>query len=139
MAKKARAMGTADPIDILFGRMLNEFARATIETATSDAADPIDAFFTNYPGFDYDASKEVWSEYRRMVQHFGWSSKSQEEQTGYAAFRHALVEQFGHMFGTSDSKLETLQHLCEKLDVTPVPGSITACKKVHRSIWTCEA
>ncbi|EFY94683.1 hypothetical protein X797_010620 [Metarhizium robertsii] len=98
------------------------------------ADDHIGTFFAAYPDFDYEPTNEVWSEYRRLVKHYGWKTKSQKEKEANAAFRIALVEQFGSIYGTDENKLEALQRLCEKLGIDPIPTSITACKKAIKRI-----
>ncbi|TWU71430.1 hypothetical protein ED733_002233 [Metarhizium rileyi] len=96
--------------------------------------DHIGLFFAGYGQFNYDATSEVWTEYRRMVQHFGWQPKGRRENTANNRFRAALVQQFGQLYGTDESKLETLQRLCEKLELYPVPASVTACKKAIKKV-----
>jgi hypothetical protein len=103
------------------------------------ADDHIGAFFAGYPDFDYEPTNEVWSEYLGLIHHYGWKAKSQKEKEANAAFRIALVKQFGSIYGTDDNKLEVLQRLCEKLDIDVIPTSITACKKVRGvTIWESE-
>lgn len=57
--------------------------------------------------------------------------QEQERKKANAAFRIALVEQFGSIYGTDENKLDALQRLCGKLGIDPIPTSITACKKVR--------
>ncbi|KAK9437953.1 transcription factor Zn, C2H2 [Metarhizium brunneum] len=44
------------------------------------ADDHIGTFFAAYPDFDYEPTNEVWSEYRRLVKHYGWNTKSKKEK-----------------------------------------------------------
>lgn len=97
------------------------------------ACDPIGKFFARYNQFDYDAHSEAWSEYHRMTAFFNWKKDGKKERAANALFREAIVSQFELLYGVNENKLATLQLLCLKLEVLPVPGSVTSCKKVVSS------
>ncbi|QPG95525.1 hypothetical protein C2857_001067 [Epichloe festucae Fl1] len=93
------------------------------------ASDPIGKFFARYNQFDYDPHSEAWSEYHRMCAFFNWKKDCKKERAANTLFRDAIVAQFGCLYGVDENKLATLQRLCEKLEVFPVPQSVTSCKK----------
>lgn len=95
--------------------------------------DHVASFFARYPRFDYEATHGVVSEYDRMVEYFGWRVGGKKMQRALPLFQKALVAQFGCLFGTDENKLENLQHLCEKLEISPIPANVTACKMVRHS------
>lgn len=98
------------------------------------ACDPIGKFFARYNQFDYDAHSEAWSEYHRMTAFFNWKKDGKKERAANALFREAIVSQFELLYGVNENKLATLQLLCLKLEVLPVPGSVTSCKKAISKI-----
>ncbi|KAG6034537.1 hypothetical protein E4U41_006513 [Claviceps citrina] len=95
---------------------------------------PIDLFFRRYNQFDYDPHGEAWAEYRRMTGFFHWKKDSEKERKANNLFREAVVAEFGALYGASEDKLDTLQRLCGKLEISPLPQSITACKKAIEKV-----
>lgn len=105
-------------------------AAATIG-AVVVAENHITAFFARFPQFDYEPANTASSENDRMVKHFGWNVGGNKWNRTFRLFHKTLLAQFTCLFGTDDNKLENLRHVCEKLDISPIPASITACKKVR--------
>ncbi|GAO15884.1 uncharacterized protein UV8b_07771 [Ustilaginoidea virens] len=96
---------------------------------------PTDAFFARFSQFDYDPAAEAWLEFERMVTSPTWSIYGVEVRAARRRLIAALVAQFDLAYGTrEEDKLETLQTLCGKLSLSPVPETITACKKAVRRV-----
>ncbi|KAG6030202.1 hypothetical protein E4U19_000557 [Claviceps sp. Clav32 group G5] len=108
----------------------NEACDAVVRTAG-----PIDRFFNRYNQFEYDPHSEAWGEFHRLCDFFGWLKGSREENAARNLFRQALVDEFGAIYGENDEKLDVLQQLCRKLDIDPIPQSITACKKAIKGVY----
>ncbi|KAG6182522.1 hypothetical protein E4U23_006467 [Claviceps purpurea] len=98
-------------------------------------AGPIDRFFNWYDQFGYDPHSQVWNEYNRLCGFFGWLKGSPEENAARNLFRQALVDEFGAIYGENDDKLDVLQQLCRKVEIDPIPQSITACKKAIKGVY----
>ncbi|KAG6289710.1 hypothetical protein E4U45_007537 [Claviceps purpurea] len=98
-------------------------------------AGPIDLFFSTYQQFNYDPHSKVWDEFNRLAKFYHWQQGSEEGKKARNLFRQALVDEFGANYGESDNKLDVLQRLCEKLEITPMPQSITACKKAIKGVY----
>ncbi|KAG6145213.1 hypothetical protein E4U28_001775 [Claviceps purpurea] len=98
-------------------------------------AGPIDLFFSTYQQFNYDPHSKVWDEFNRLAKFYHWQKGSEEGKKARNLFRQALVDEFGANYGESDNKLDVLQRLCEKLEITPMPQSITACKKAIKGVY----
>ncbi|KAG6291594.1 hypothetical protein E4U09_003856 [Claviceps aff. purpurea] len=96
---------------------------------------PIDLFFSTYQQFNYDPHSKVWDEFNRLAKFYHWQKGSEEGKKARNLFRQALVDEFGANYGESDNKLDVLQRLCEKLEITPMPQSITACKKAIKDVY----
>ncbi|KAG5939811.1 hypothetical protein E4U60_000743 [Claviceps pazoutovae] len=92
-------------------------------------AGPMDLFFSRYSQFDYDPHSQVWSEYNRLCGYFRWVKGSPTEKTTRKLFRQALVDEFGAIYGVDDNKLDVLQRLCEKLEINPLPQTLTNCRE----------
>ncbi|KAG5917826.1 hypothetical protein E4U42_007102 [Claviceps africana] len=97
-------------------------------------ARPIDTFFKQYQQFDYNPHAEAWSEYRRMSAFLKWTRNSKKERKANHLFREAIVAQFGALYGVDEKKLDDLQRLCEKLEISPMPQCISSCQKAVRSV-----
>ncbi|KAG6091188.1 hypothetical protein E4U31_007316 [Claviceps sp. LM219 group G6] len=96
---------------------------------------PMDRFFQRYDQFDYDPHSEVWGEFRHLCGFFGWLRNSPEENAARNLFQQALVDEFGAIYGENDEQLDVLQQLCRKLEIDPIPQSITACKKAIKGVY----
>ncbi|KAG6093807.1 hypothetical protein E4U31_006614 [Claviceps sp. LM219 group G6] len=90
---------------------------------------PIDLFFSKYQQFNYDPHSEVWREYNRMLNFFHWKKGNKKEKNARNLFKRALVDEFGAIYGEKDDRLDDLQLLCRKLEVDPLPQTITDCKE----------
>ncbi|GFP57733.1 hypothetical protein TASIC1_0009007000 [Trichoderma asperellum] len=93
------------------------------------ANDELGLFFAIYPQFEYDPQEKSWTAYNRLVDFFGWKTNSKKERKARDKFKKALVGRFGQLYGTDENKLEVLQDLCRKVGISPVPSTITTCKK----------
>ncbi|KAL6903960.1 hypothetical protein GGI43DRAFT_399274 [Trichoderma evansii] len=96
--------------------------------------DQLGLFFAIYPQFEYDPQEESWPAYHRLVEFIGWKTGSKQERKARENFRRALVGQFGQLYGADENKLEVLQNLCAKIGISPVPSTITACKKAIKKV-----
>ncbi|KAG6064142.1 hypothetical protein E4U32_000488 [Claviceps aff. humidiphila group G2b] len=72
---------------------------------------------------------EVWCEYNRMSNFFHWKKGNKKEKNARNLFKRALVDEFGAIYGEKDDRLDDLQLLCRKLEVDPLPQTITDCKE----------
>ncbi|KAG5980258.1 hypothetical protein E4U55_004238 [Claviceps digitariae] len=106
----------------------------TVSNALVKVEGPIDLFFRRYSNFDYNPQAEAWTEFYRMCGYFGWYGNNKKQAKARGVFREAIVAQFGAQYGTDENKLDILQGLCEKLEISPIPLSITACKKAVKSV-----
>jgi hypothetical protein len=96
------------------------------------AEDDIERFFASYPQFKYNANGESWAEYYRLAQFLQWKEDGKKERKARERFKKALVGQFTRLYGADENKLDTLQLLCEKIGISPIPNTITSCKAVCR-------
>ncbi|KAG5944996.1 hypothetical protein E4U53_006772 [Claviceps sorghi] len=122
-----------------FGTSYGVDTKATRDNALVRSEGPIDSFFKRYHQFQHNPHAEAWSEYHRMVSFFNWTTNNKKERRANRLFQEAIVAEFGASYGVDENKLDVLQRLCEKLEISPVPQSITSCKKVNPSFmsrWT---
>ncbi|KAG6165459.1 hypothetical protein E4U27_008388 [Claviceps purpurea] len=121
---------TASPLVRTVGPLVRT-ASPLVRTASPlvRTAGPMDLFFSRYSQFDYDPHSQVWSEYNRLCRYFRWDKGSPTEKTARKLFRQALVDEFGAIYGVDDNKLDVLQRLCEKLEINPLPQTLTDCRE----------
>ncbi|KAG5962290.1 hypothetical protein E4U58_003940 [Claviceps cyperi] len=96
---------------------------------------PMDQFFNRYSQFNYDPHSKAWSEFGRLAKFLRWKKGSKKENKAKNLFRQAMVDEFSANYGESDNKLDVLQRLCQKLEIYPMPQSITACKKAINGVY----
>lgn len=92
----------------------------------------MDAFFATYPSFTHEPEASYFTEFNRLLEHYGWSEKAHARRKALKRFRTALTVEFNTRFGTDHKDLEAWQNLCVVLGLEPVPESITQCRKVRR-------
>ncbi|KAI0310461.1 hypothetical protein OF83DRAFT_1088352 [Amylostereum chailletii] len=108
------------------------------DTATPsglNAGPPLQTFFDAYPTFTYDPSGSPIHEFGRMCQFFGWhNAYTTARKKAYTAFRRALVDEFNAKFGTDANKLAPWRALCQTIGISPIPESVTKCKKAMKAV-----
>ncbi|EHK50232.1 uncharacterized protein TrAtP1_007301 [Trichoderma atroviride] len=91
--------------------------------------DKLGRFFAVYCQFNYDPQEPSATAYSRLVAFYGWKTDSKKERKARKGFQKALADQFEQLYGHDDNKLDVLQILCGKIGISPVPNTITSCKK----------
>ncbi|OAL23579.1 hypothetical protein AYO20_10975 [Fonsecaea nubica] len=91
--------------------------------------DRIGDFFAEYPDFDYDESAEIWREFYRMCDEFGWDKRQDEKEEAMENFKSAMVQQFNDLYGTDRDDLNAWQSLCHVLNIVPMPVGLNDCRK----------
>ena len=95
-----------------------------------DANTPLDDFFADYPTFAYDRTKPVMAEFKRMCLQLGWNVGRGSGRAAHRAFKDALTRQFNEIYGTDIHSFEPWKKLCQILQISPIPETITECRKV---------
>ncbi|CAE7197176.1 unnamed protein product [Rhizoctonia solani] len=93
------------------------------------------AFFAQYPEFTYDPARPVLSELKRMKRVLKWDNKTWKSSGALAGLRRALVLQFNLTYGTDQNDLASWQNLCRAMRVTNIPETLSACKKLVKTIY----
>ncbi|KAL7924579.1 hypothetical protein ACQKWADRAFT_271065 [Trichoderma austrokoningii] len=96
--------------------------------------DELGQFFALYNQFDYDPQEASRVAYNRLVAFFGWKKQSKQERKARERFQIAIVGRFEQLYGADENKLDILQTLCEKIGISPIPGTITSCKKAIKTV-----
>ncbi|KAM0489513.1 hypothetical protein ACHAP8_012499, partial [Fusarium lateritium] len=91
--------------------------------------DNIDQFFAEYPNFDYDSSRPIWTEFNRMCRFFGWNKDDEELKDAKGEFKVAMVKQFNDIYGKDPKNLQLWQKLCHVLNIEPVPTRLAECRE----------
>ena len=89
-------------------------------------------YFGGFANFEEDPAAPLEEEFARLAISRGWKEDSKRYQKQK---KLCLVAQYHVHIGNADvggqqEKLSKLQKLCQELRVSPVPASITQCKKV---------
>ena len=88
----------------------------------------IQDFFNGYESFDYDSSKPIMSEFKRMRRHLHWDDEEQEEAR--EKLKDAMVKQFNKYYGTDIEDINNWQILCGVLGISPIPQELRDCREV---------
>ncbi|KAG6030201.1 hypothetical protein E4U19_000556 [Claviceps sp. Clav32 group G5] len=98
--------------------------RRIASDAIARIAGPIDRFFKRYSQFCYDPRSNVWSEFHRLCEFFGWDKGSKKEEKVGNLLRQALVDEFEAINDRNENDLAVLQRLCQRLEIFPLPKSV---------------
>ena len=97
----------------------------------STSADHLDAFFAQYPAFDYNRGCSSSLEYYRMCDFFDWDRDDPERKEAHEDFKTAMVQQFNSLYGTEIDDIKSWRGLSLALDIFPLPDDISRAKKVN--------
>lgn len=100
---------------------------------------PIDEFFAQYPKFDFDSSKPLIEEFRRLRRHLGlYRRKGSMDEKKEArlkmfenAFKEAMVLEFNDIYGTDANDVACWWGLCNALGIHTPPERWEECEKVN--------
>ena len=92
-----------------------------------------DGYLKSFPNFEEDLQISIVEEFSRLAINQGWGADTSKFKNQRKQYFKAVYEAYlGSVEnGLQDEKLKKLQKLCEDLKVSPVPDSITKCKKVR--------
>ncbi|KAG8769065.1 hypothetical protein FRC12_005187 [Ceratobasidium sp. 428] len=90
----------------------------------------IQAFFDEYPAYEYDPSSSAMLEFYRMCEFFDWRRGMAEMEKARTKIRDALTHQFNSVYGTDENDLFAWQNLCRVLELPEVPDDLFRCRLV---------
>lgn len=91
----------------------------------------IDAFFSQYPEFDYKPDAPAVAEFTRLTQQQGWKNGARHGKQAQQEFKVVMSEQFNDIYGLDPQNIKAWQYMLEVLRVDPIPQSLSLCKKVR--------
>ncbi|KAH0559522.1 hypothetical protein GP486_003961 [Trichoglossum hirsutum] len=83
-------------------------------------------------GFAPDPTAPLVVEFKRLARSQGWGKDSNQYKEQRAV---CYVAEFEAHYGNKSERLEGWQSLCREVHITPVPTSISKCKKELRKVW----
>ncbi|CAE6448569.1 unnamed protein product [Rhizoctonia solani] len=95
----------------------------------------LEAFFAEYPGFDYDPTKPCMDEFKRLTKWAGWEKKSEEFEKARKGMNEALTDQFNAIYGKDPDDIAAWRNLCSVLNLAEIPTEISACKRLIKSLY----
>ncbi|KAJ4365990.1 hypothetical protein N0V95_000367 [Ascochyta clinopodiicola] len=101
--------------------------------ATDDAQSEPNAspFWYQFPGFEPDPRASFKHELGRLCKHLGAKSEGDRKDLQ----TEALTAEIKFHYGTSMSRLDRWQELCEEVGIERIPTSITQCQKVLKPVF----
>ncbi|KAF8176955.1 hypothetical protein BJ912DRAFT_908915 [Pholiota molesta] len=90
---------------------------------------PLAEFFSEYPSFFYDSDNSASAEFYRLCDHFKWERNDPDRAEAHAAYKNALTRQFNTNYGTDNDNLASWQSLCQRVGITPIPGTLKGCRE----------
>lgn len=90
------------------------------------------AYFSRFPNFTPDPHTTIIANFRALAKSQRWGVKSKGYKNERKQYLIALADTYIGSIdrGSAAEKLAGLQGLCEELRISPIPTSITQCKKV---------
>jgi len=92
---------------------------------------PRSTFFGSFEGFEPNPTALLAEEFSRLAVERQWKPGT---KTYTKNQRRCFIEEFETQWGTETSSLEVWQALSAEIGITPIPSSITQCKKVRESL-----
>lgn len=91
------------------------------------------AYFNRFPNFTPDPHATLIANFRELAKSKRWREGSKKYSKERKQYMIALADtHIGSIDrGTAAEKLAGLQGLCGELGISPIPSSITRCKKVR--------
>ncbi|KAG8769068.1 hypothetical protein FRC12_005190 [Ceratobasidium sp. 428] len=87
------------------------------------------AFFAQFQNFNYDPSKSVAGQFKRLKKTTQWQ-KGINRKEALVGYKLALVLQFNDTYGTDQNDLASWQNLCRALGIEDIPDELSGCKKI---------
>jgi hypothetical protein len=94
-------------------------------------------FFAQFHDFDFNPQSGISKEFRRLAKQRKWGDKRRRQER--SKFQDAIAEEFNGVYGTDVDDLPSWHRLCREIRLTPLPQSITDCRKVRNSLQTRSA
>ena len=89
-----------------------------------------DDYFSRFDDFDHDPQASLLAEFNRLALDQDWDKRQEAQERSKCLLAQAQVHIGSIETGGSEAKLGKFQDLCEELRVSPIPTSISQCKKV---------
>lgn len=93
---------------------------------------PLETFFAGFAavGFTYHPTASAQKNFARLCKASGWVGNSSARTHARQGFKDALVQQFNFLYGVNGNDLAAWHHLCDAIDIQPVPDTVEECRKV---------
>lgn len=99
------------------------------------------AYFNRFPDFERDPQAKLRDEFNQLAISEGWKKRNRSDT--YKKEREEYVSALADTYigsierGGAVEKLAGLQGLCQDLRISPIPTSITQCKKELKKVNVC--
>lgn len=128
-----RAHTLTNPVSLHLQSQVMFVVRRIKATNSHSNLDPIEAFFSRYPSFNYHPSDD-WRQlgpFNALAAHCGWSRDYRKIQLKH--FKQRWTQVVESEF--SDSSLTHYQSVCSDLDISPIPETVEGCKDELREVF----
>ncbi|KIK64218.1 hypothetical protein GYMLUDRAFT_196081 [Collybiopsis luxurians FD-317 M1] len=104
-------------------------------------SNPIETFFSQYPEYDYDPTRETMTQFQQLCRFKGWNRDPEdpEKKEALEGVRGAIAQQFNAFYGSDENDLNAWHNLYRVLRAEDIPDSVEVCKKdirgIHVNIW----
>jgi len=88
-------------------------------------------FFSSYSNFTFNRSAAPTKEFLRLKKQYRWKEGSKKYTKARERFANAVTEDFNAKFGTDVNNIDHWHALCNILRIHPVPGDVSASRKVR--------
>src|SRR6267378_1058055 len=88
-------------------------------------------FFSSYSNFTLNRSAAPTKEFLRLKKQYQWKKGSKKYTKARELFADAVAEDFNAKFGTDVNNIDHWHTLCHVLRIHPVPGNISASRRVR--------
>ncbi|KAF8260807.1 hypothetical protein EI94DRAFT_874457 [Lactarius quietus] len=93
---------------------------------------PLEAFFSQYPNFQYQPLNSPVVEFDRLCELHKWKKNDRKRRGAREEFQNAMTEEFNDLYGSDENDINNWYKLCHVLRITPVPDTLQKCRAVVR-------
>ncbi|KAF8260803.1 hypothetical protein EI94DRAFT_1747549 [Lactarius quietus] len=91
---------------------------------------PLEAFFSQYPKFQYQPLNSPVVEFDRLCELHKWKKNDRKRRGTREEFQNALTEEFNDLYGSDENDIKNWYKLCHVLRITPLPDTLPKCRAV---------
>lgn len=102
-----------------------------VKTTGKKRAGPLQRFFTQHRGFEYNPHEPASTQFDRLMKAQGWNKDNPKHVEAWEKYLTALVKEFNVSYGRDVEDLAVWHGLLARIGLMDLPDNVKKCKKVN--------